>query len=122
MLQWLHLIGIAMKLGVGLPLLFAPRTLARVLGLPKVDEAFWPRMLGVTLIGLSVATVIEAHVMPGRGLGVAGSVGLDLTVAAGLGGLLILGRAGTTKRGRAVLWMAVAALLLLGLVGIVSVL
>ena len=55
--------------------------------------------------------------MPGRnGLGLAGHIALNLVGAGAIAALLILGRAGTLRRGRVLLWIAAAALSLLALV------
>ena len=116
MLLQLLWVEIGLKAGVGLVLVLFPRTLARVLGLPVVTETFWPRLLGATLLGLAVATVIETH-LPGRnGLGLAGHIALNLIGALAIVSLLILGRAGTLRRGRVLLWIVAAAMALLALV------
>lgn len=116
-LLWLEVLA---KLGVGLVLLIAPRTVAKVLGLPPAGEPFWPRALGSVLIGIAAAAAIELHVQPGRALGLTGIVVVNLTMAAVLGGLLILGKASPTKRGRISIGLAAAALTLIALIGIVS--
>lgn len=117
-----YLIGIEilLKLACAAGLIVAPRTLARLLGLPSADEPFWARLLGATLFGLAAAMVVELRFAPGHGLGIGGIVAINLAAATMLGALLILGRAGTTKRGRLVLWLTALMLALLGLVGIVS--
>lgn len=118
--QLLPLIEIAMKLASGLLLIAAPRSLARVLGLAPASEPFWPRLLGATLIGLSLASLLEAQYLPGKSLGLLGSTTINLSVAVGLGALLILGRAAPSKRGRSILWLITACLTILGLVEIVA--
>jgi hypothetical protein len=120
MLHQLLWIEIVAKLGVGLLALLAPRTLVKVLGLPAADEPFWLRLLGATLIGLAVAMVVELRFMPGHGLGLAGIAAIDLTVASILGALLILGRAGQSRRGRGLLAATAFLLTLISLVAIVS--
>lgn len=120
MLQQLQWIEIILKAAPGLTLLAAPRTAALLLGLPAADEPFWPRLCGALLAGLAIATAIESRWLPGTSIGLAGHAAINLAVAAVLGGLLILGRAGTTKRGRLLLAIAAAVLGLLELVEIVS--
>jgi hypothetical protein len=105
-----------LKLAGGLALTVAPRTLARLLGLPSADQPFWPRLLGALLIGLAAASLLEARMQ--GGLGLAGSIAINLAGAAMIGALLILGRAGNTRRGRLLLWLIAGALVVLGLVEI----
>jgi hypothetical protein len=105
-----------LKLAGGLALTVAPRTLARLLGLPSADQPFWPRLLGALLIGLAAASLLEARMQ--GGLGLAGSIAVNLAGAAMIGALLILGRAGNTRRGRLLLWLIAGALVVLGLVEI----
>lgn len=105
-----------LKLAGGLALTVAPRTLARLLGLPSADQTFWPRLLGALLIGLAAASLLEARMQ--GGLGLAGSIAINLAGAAMIGALLILGRAGNTRRGRSLLWLIAGALVVLGLVEI----
>ena len=105
-----------LKLGSGLVLIVAPRTLARLLGLPSADQPFWPRLLGALLIGLAVASLLEVRMQGGLGLG--GSIAVNLAAGAMIGALLILGRAGKTKRGRFLLWLTAVALIVLSLVEI----
>lgn len=111
-LLWLETL---LKLLAGLPLLLAPTTTARLLGLPLPGSAFWPRLLGATLCGLGVATYIQGAVGAGRGLGFTGAIVINLTAAATLVAMLILRRANTTTRGALVLWTAAAILILLSL-------
>ena len=106
-----------LKLGSGLALIAAPRTLARLLGLPSADQPFWPRLLGALLIGLAAASLLEVRMQGGLGLG--GSIAINLAGGTMIGGaLLILGRAGKTKRGRFLLWLTAVALIVLSLVEI----
>lgn len=105
-----------LKLGSGVALVATPRTLARLFGLPSANQPFWPRLLGALLMGLGVASLLEVRMQ--GGLGLAGSIAVNLAGAAMIGALLFLGRAGRTMRGRLLLWLAVAALVILSLVEI----
>lgn len=118
MLEQLIWIEIVLKLSGGLILLFAPRTFARVAGLPAVGEPFWPRCLGGILVGLALASFLESRVLERHGLGLAGSIAINFTAAFTLGALLILGQAGRTRRGRALIAVLIAVLVILGLVEI----
>lgn len=112
-LLWLET---ALKAAVGLLLAAFPRTLARVLGLPPVGETFWPRMLGASLLGLAAATILEGQIAARNGLGLSGHVAINLTSAIAIVGLLIMGRAGSSRRGRTLLWITAAGMTLLALV------
>lgn len=116
MSEQLFWIEACLKLGSGLALIAAPRPLARLLGLPSVEQSFWPRLLGALLTGLGVASLLEVRMQ--GGLGLAGSIAVNLALAAMIGALLALGRASTTRRGRFILWVVAAALAILSLVEI----
>jgi hypothetical protein len=104
-----------LKGAVGLVLLIAPTLTAAVLGLPRSGPAFWPRLLGAVLIGIAIASALEARAPATRGLALGGSVAINLAAGAFLGSLAILYPL-ATRRGRAVLWLLVAGLLLLSLI------
>lgn len=118
--QLLLSIEIVSKLAPGVLLFLMPRLVIKAAGLPSGQDSFWSRLAGAGLIALAVGTYIEAQVAPGKGLGILGSAAINLTLAALLGSLLIVGRVPMTKRGRALLWLTAAALTLLALVEIVS--
>lgn len=118
--QYLLLAEIALKLGVGLPLLIAPRLLSRVMGFPVPSDDFWPRMLGGLLAGLGLAAGLESQYLPGKVISLYGLSAVNLASAVVLAGLLILGFAGTTKRGRTTLWLTFAALSIVAFMEIVS--
>ncbi|MDX2158681.1 MAG: ABC transporter permease [Hyphomicrobiaceae bacterium] len=109
-------IEVVLKAAAGVLLVAFPRTLARLLGLAPVAETFWPRLLGATLLGLAVATFLEGQLATKNGLGMAGHVALNLSAAMAIVALMIVGRAAPTRRGRALLGAAAAALTLLALV------
>lgn len=111
----LLLIEMALKGISGALLLFFPRSLARVLGLPPVGETFWPRLLGTLLIGLGIATFLEVGAEKQNGLGLSGHVAINLTMTLVLTALLIMGRAGATRRGRALVAAGAAAIALFAL-------
>ena len=120
MLSQLLGIEIIVKLAAGLALLAGPRMLARLLGLAAAPDPFWPRVAGALLTGLAIAAAVESQWLPGKALGLAGHAAINLTAAAVLGGLLILGRTGALRRGRALLGLVAAALALLGLIEVVA--
>ncbi|MGE0769728.1 MAG: ABC transporter permease [Hyphomicrobiaceae bacterium] len=111
----LLLLEMALKAVSGALLLFFPRSLARILGLPPVGETFWPRLLGALLIGLGAATFLEGQLATRNGLGLAGQVAINFAAALALTGVLIMGQAGTTRRGRALVALAATGLSVLAL-------
>ena len=113
-LVWLEL---ALKFACGLVLLSVPLTVIKILGLPKSETAFWPRLLGALLIGLAIATYMDASARLGHGLGLAGSMVLNFSASFALFCMLVLGES-ATRRGRALLWALACGLLVLALVEI----
>lgn len=109
-LLWLETL---LKLAGGLSLLAAPLTLSRLLGLPLPGSSLWPRLLGAVLCGLAAGTFIEGTRPGSGGLGISGSIAVNLTAAGGIGVLLGLGMDAGTRRGRVVLWGLVALLVVL---------
>jgi hypothetical protein len=115
MLKYLIWTEIALKLGSGLILGIVPAS-SRLFGLPPSTGSFWPRLLAAVLVGAGLAIVLDALVTPGKGLGLAGCMAINLTAAAVVTGQLVMGRTVTTRRGKATLWLLVAALTVLSLV------
>lgn len=114
-LLWLETL---LKLAGGAALLLAPLTTIRILGLPTSATGFWPRVVGVLLIGIAAATFIEGAWAGSRGLGLAGLVILNILSAAVIALAAVLGAGAPTRRGTAALWTLVVLLLLLSLVEI----
>ena len=114
-LLWIECI---LKLAGGLLLIVAPRTLARLLGLPPAEHPFWPRVLGGLLVGLAIAAFLEMKLKGGNGLGLGGAIAVNLAGAGIIGALLILGQAGSVRRGRVLLWLIAAGLAGLSLIEI----
>ena len=117
-LLWLELVT---KLAVGLVLAVIPRTAITVLGLPKVDTVFWPRLLGAVLIGISAATFMDTTVRLGHGLALGGSFVINVAMAGGLASMLFLKQGPVTRRGRVVVWALILALMALFLIVIASI-
>ena len=118
MLKYLIWTEIALKLGSGVILGALPITSSRLFGLPSSAGSFWPRLLAAVLIGAGLAIVLDSLITPGKGLGLAGCMAINLTAAAVVTGQLVMGgtRTVVTKRGRATLWALVVALTGLSLV------
>jgi hypothetical protein len=116
MLQYLLWTEVALKLGSGLILVLFSVTSPRLFGLPPTGGSFWPRLLAAVLVGVGLATVLQASLTPGRGLGLAGLMAINLVAAAVVTGQLVMGETVTTKRGKATLWALVVTLTGLSLV------
>lgn len=119
MIQQLIWIEALLKGVVGVLLLAAPLLLIRLLGLPRLEHGLWPRLLGAALLGLAGAYLIEG-LLDGRarGLGMAGSVAVNLTGAMTLAALPVLSTLPLARRGRIALWASASVLALLGFVEI----
>jgi hypothetical protein len=112
-LLWIELVT---KAATGLVLLVMPLSAIKILGLPRSETPFWPRLSGAVLIGLGLATFMDASVRLGHGLGLGGSFVINLTIGFALAGLLYMNQGPQSRRGRIILWVLVAALLLLAAV------
>lgn len=114
-LLWLETL---LKLAGGSALLLAPLTTIKLLGLPPSASGFWPRVLGVVLVGLAAATFVEGAWPGSRGLGLAGLVVINVTSAALIALLALFDGGAPTRRGSTVLSLLVVLLLALALVEI----
>jgi hypothetical protein len=115
MLQYLMWFEVALKLGCGLILGLFPVSSPRLFGLPSPSGPFWPRLLAAVLIGIGLAVVLQTSLTPGRGLGLAGLMAINLVAAAVATGQLVMGSI-TTRRGTATLWALAITLTGLSLV------
>lgn len=113
-LLWLETL---LKLLAGMVLLLAPLTALRVLGLPRPETGFWPRLCGVLLVGIAGAAFLEGAAL-GPGLGLGGVVIINLCGAALLAILLAFDRGPATLRGRVAVWLTVCALAFLSVLEI----
>ena len=102
-----------LKLSGGLVLALFPLTTARILGLPASESGFWPRLLGALLIAIAAAIYVEGRGGGPRGLGLGGIVILDLLCAVWLAVLLVVRGAARTGRGKLILWLLTATLVVL---------
>ena len=111
-MQQLLWIETLLKLVPGLLLALAPLTTLRVLGLPRPDNGFWPRLTGALLIGIAGALFIEGT-QSSHGLGLAGCIIINLCGATVLATLLVLDCGPTSTRGRVVVWALTCTLVIL---------
>jgi hypothetical protein len=117
--QQLLWIETLLKLAAGLLLVLAPLAAIKLLGLPRTETGFWPRLLGAVLLGLAVAVFIEGRAPGSQGLGLAGCVIVNFSAVSMLAGSLALERGPASARGRAVVWAFVVLLVCLSVLEIV---
>lgn len=109
-MQQLLWIETLLKFVPGVLLVLAPLTTLRVLGLPRPEIGFWPRLTGALLVGIAGALFLEGA-WPGHGgLGLAGAIVINLCGASVLASLLTLEAGPTTTRGRTTIWLIVCVL------------
>lgn len=111
--QQLLWIETLLKLSAGLLLALVPRSTLGVLGLPRTETGFWPRLLGALLIGLAGATFLEGRSPGSHGLGLAGCVIVNFSGVSMMATLLVLDAGPASTRGRAMMWTLVILLILL---------
>lgn len=110
----LLLVDAAVNLVLGVILLFFPGPVVRFLGVPRVESAFYPSLLGAVLIGIAIALVWEC-VRRARGLvglGLGGAMAVNLCAAVVLAFWLRTGLE-IPLRGRIFLWSLVAVLVVI---------
>ncbi len=97
---------------LGLALALFPGPVARILGLPGVEQAFYPSLFGAVLIGIGVALLVERfrraeHLI---GLGLSGALIINLCFGIALAAWLTVADLALPFRGYLVLWILVAVL------------
>lgn len=115
-LLWLETL---LKIVPGLLLALAPLTALRLLGLPRPDTGFWPRLCGALLLGMAGALFLEGT-SRGHGLGLAGTVIINLCGASVLATLLVLEAGPASRRGRVTVWLIVCLLVIVSVVEIAT--
>ncbi len=108
-LLWLETL---VKFFPGVMLALAPMTSLRVLGLPRPDSGFWPRICGILLAGIAITLFLEGT-SSGHGLGLAGVIVINLLGASFLASMLVLESGPASKRGRTAVWLTVILLVTL---------
>jgi hypothetical protein len=110
------------NLGLGALLVIFPRRLMSLLGIPEVESAFYPSLLGGVLIGVGIAQWIERgnRRNAARGLGLSGAITINLTAGVVLAVWLLLGNLALPPRGLVLLWGLVVILVGLSLAELTS--
>jgi len=91
---------------LGVLLLLFPFGLAAYLGVPQVESAFYPMILGGVILGIGIALLIEAFGFPYqiRGLGLGGAIAINFCGAGVLVGWLLASPLDIPARGYIFLW------------------
>ena len=117
-MQQLFWTEIILKGAIGTALALLPGYAAAIAGLPATANGFWPRLFGAGLIGIAAALLLQGLLPAVKTISLAGLVTLNLTGAAMLAALLILGKAALTRRGALLLWLLAAGHTFLSLIEI----
>jgi hypothetical protein len=110
-------------LGILLILLIPfPDQITQWLGVPGVDNAFYPSIFGGVLIGIGIALVVESRrTEPGRlvGLGLGGAIAINLSGGIVLLGWLLFGGMELPAVGSVFLWIIAGLLIIISTVELV---
>jgi len=94
------------NLVLGVLLIVFPSGLVSILGIPNVEVAFYPSILGGVLFGTGIALLIQ-HVRGSSGLGLEGAISINLSGGLVLAGWVLFGALSLPLRGRILLWALV---------------
>jgi hypothetical protein len=109
-LQQLLWIETLLKGSAGLLLTLAPNGTIRLLGLSPAAHAFWPRLLGILLLGIAGAIFLEGSHPGSHGLGLAGCLIVNFSAVLMLTAVLVFEAGPVSARGRVVMWALVVVL------------
>ena len=111
----LLLVDATINLVLGVLLLFYPSGLVEALGLPVLDSAFYPSVLGGVLFGIGLALLVAWR--GGRhGLGLDGAIAINLCGAGAVAAWLLVAPEVFSPRGRVTLWVVAVLVIGIGLV------
>jgi hypothetical protein len=109
-LQQLLWIETLLKGSAGLLLTLAPNGTIRLLGLSPAAHTFWPRLLGILLLGIAGAIFLEGSHPGSHGLGLAGCLIVNFSAVLMLTAVLVFEAGPVSARGRVVMWALVVVL------------
>jgi hypothetical protein len=111
-----------MNLALGVLLIFFPRGVVSLLGIPGAESAFYPSILGAVLSGIGIALLLERGEgrRKARGLGLSGAIAINLSGGTVLAVWLVAGDLGLPLRGYVVLWTLVVLLVGISAVELVT--
>ena len=92
---------------VGIILLLYPLGIAERIGIPLVENSFYPSILGAVLAGIGIALLLEwSGRFPGLdGLGLGGAISINLCGGLALIVCLLYGSLNIPLRGHIILWI-----------------
>jgi hypothetical protein len=101
------LIDSVLNLMLGVFLIAVPLKLVQFLGIPSVQETFYPSILGGVIFGIGIALLIEYSRGPSEitGLGIGGASAINFCFGVLLAFWLLIGDLSIPFRGRMVLWI-----------------
>jgi hypothetical protein len=99
---------VTLLLGLAGLFIVMPTLAIRLLGLPPASSV-WPRLFGGALLGMATAIVAQDLRWTSSGLGIGGSVAINLVLAFTLASVLAVGAPMPTRRGRLVGWLLALA-------------
>jgi len=114
----LLLIDGVVNLILGVLLLLFPIGIIELLGLPPTNTNFYPSILGAVLFGIGIALFLEllGFFKQVRGLGLGGAIVINIIGSFVLLCWLIFGNLVMPMKGRVILWIVGAIVLLIGIV------
>jgi hypothetical protein len=100
------IVDAAINLILGFLLLIFSPQVVQLLGVPPVEQSFYPNILGGVLFGIGIALLIECFRGSGRlvGLGLGGAIAINLCGGLVLTAWLIFGELSIPTGGRVFLW------------------
>jgi hypothetical protein len=112
----------AINLILGVLLMTYPPPVVAFLGVPLVENTFYPAILGGVLFGIGIALLIECFRNPNGmiGLGLGGAIAINLCGGAVLAAWLMFADLLIPSRGRAFLWSIVVLLVAISGVELVT--
>ena len=118
----LLLIDGIINLVLGIVLMIVPTTLVAFLGVPAIQHAFYPNILGGVLFGIGIALFLEAGNTEETtsGLGLSGAVAINLCGGLVLAAWLLLGDLDLPLQGTIFLWLLVMVLVGISAIEIVA--
>jgi len=107
---------------LGAILLFFPVGLVELLGLPPTSTYFYASILGAVIFGIGVALLLEMYGAPSRirGLGLGGAIAINLCGGGALLVWLLAVPLSIPLRGRVILWVVAAVVLIIGMAEIAA--
>jgi hypothetical protein len=107
---------------LGVILLLFPAGLLDLLGLPPTNTHFYASILGAVIFGIGVALLLELYGLRKsiRGLGLGGAIAINLCGGGALAVWLVAVPLSIPLRGKVILWIVAAVVLIIGLVELVA--